>query len=157
MPAPLNPNLWAVVLHDEDGIPISPSNPLPISASLDIQQVQHIETVAPLTAGGSFTGADRDCEDYESFGISVYVASDTPGVAINAIVTVENSVDGTTWRVVDEITLTGPTPTAPDLATPIALNRVYSVCRQFYRVSIENNDGSNGLSVTEVISMLKPI
>lgn len=31
MPAPLNPNLWASVLHDEDGIPISATNPLPVS------------------------------------------------------------------------------------------------------------------------------
>lgn len=30
MPAPLNPNLWPTVLHDEDGIPISASNPLPV-------------------------------------------------------------------------------------------------------------------------------
>lgn len=31
MPAPLNPNLWPSVLHDQDGIPISPSNPLPVT------------------------------------------------------------------------------------------------------------------------------
>ena len=31
MPAPLNPNLWATVLHDENGIPISPTNPLPVT------------------------------------------------------------------------------------------------------------------------------
>jgi hypothetical protein len=31
MPAPLNPNLWPSVLHDEDGIPISPTNPLPVT------------------------------------------------------------------------------------------------------------------------------
>lgn len=31
MPAPLNPNLWATVLHDEDGIPIGPLNPLPVT------------------------------------------------------------------------------------------------------------------------------
>jgi hypothetical protein len=30
MPAPLNPNLWATVLHDEDGNAISASNPLPV-------------------------------------------------------------------------------------------------------------------------------
>jgi hypothetical protein len=30
MPAPLNPNLWPSVLHDEDGIPIGPLNPLPV-------------------------------------------------------------------------------------------------------------------------------
>lgn len=34
MPAPLNPNLWASVLHDEDGIPISGSNPLPVNANV---------------------------------------------------------------------------------------------------------------------------
>lgn len=32
MPAPLNPSLWPVVLHDEDGAPISSSNPLPVTA-----------------------------------------------------------------------------------------------------------------------------
>lgn len=31
MPAPLNPNLWATVLHDENGIPIGPLNPLPVT------------------------------------------------------------------------------------------------------------------------------
>jgi hypothetical protein len=31
MPAPLNPNLWATVLHDENAIPISPTNPLPVA------------------------------------------------------------------------------------------------------------------------------
>jgi hypothetical protein len=31
MPAPLNPNLWPSVLHDEDGIPIGPLNPLPVT------------------------------------------------------------------------------------------------------------------------------
>jgi len=31
MPAPLNPNLWPSVLHDQDGIPIGPLNPLPVT------------------------------------------------------------------------------------------------------------------------------
>jgi hypothetical protein len=31
MPAPLNPNLWPSVLHDEDGNPISAANPLPVT------------------------------------------------------------------------------------------------------------------------------
>jgi hypothetical protein len=29
MPAPLNPNLWAVVLHDTDGNPVGPDSPIP--------------------------------------------------------------------------------------------------------------------------------
>lgn len=29
MPAPLNPNLWAVVIHDADGIPVGPDSPIP--------------------------------------------------------------------------------------------------------------------------------
>lgn len=29
MPAPLNPNLWAVVLHDADGNPVGPDSPIP--------------------------------------------------------------------------------------------------------------------------------
>jgi hypothetical protein len=33
MPAPLNPNLWPAVLHDEDGVPISATNPLPVTGS----------------------------------------------------------------------------------------------------------------------------
>lgn len=31
MPAPLNPNLWPSVLHDEDAVPISALNPLPVT------------------------------------------------------------------------------------------------------------------------------
>lgn len=31
MPAPLNPHLYPVVLHDEDANPISASNPLPVT------------------------------------------------------------------------------------------------------------------------------
>ncbi len=31
MPAPLNPNLWGVVQHDPDCIPIGPLNPLPVT------------------------------------------------------------------------------------------------------------------------------
>lgn len=34
MPVPLNPNLWPSVLHDEDGVPISSSNPLPVGPSV---------------------------------------------------------------------------------------------------------------------------
>lgn len=122
-----------------------------------ITQVQNVETVDPLAASGSFVGAARNCLNYESFGISVYLASDVAGVAIDATAFVENSADGVTWRIVDTILLTGPAPVAPALADPITLNRVYSVCRQYYRVSIENNDGTNALSATEVISMQKPV
>lgn len=31
MPAPLKPHLYPVVLHDEDAVPISASNPLPVT------------------------------------------------------------------------------------------------------------------------------
>lgn len=151
MPAPLNPNLWAVVLHDEDGVPISSTNPIPIVASLNIQQVQHIETVTPIPAGGTFFGVGRDCEDYESFGISVFLDPDA-GQALDCSIVVENSSDGgATWREVDTI----PVAAAADASETI--NRVYSVCRQHYRVSVVNLDGSNALDATEVISMLKPI
>jgi hypothetical protein len=33
MPAPLNPNLWPSVLHDQDANPITPSNPLPVTVT----------------------------------------------------------------------------------------------------------------------------
>lgn len=159
MPAPLNPNLWPSVLHDEDGNPISPSNPLPVTgpggAPLEavitqVRQVQNEETVAPLGAGATFNGADRDCENYESFGISVFLDPDA-GQALNCSVVVENSIDGVTWRTVDTISVAG----AADASS--TLNRVYSVTRKFYRVSVTNNDGGNPLDATEVISMMKPI
>lgn len=34
MPAPLNPNLWPSVLHDENGVPIGPLNPLPVDVTV---------------------------------------------------------------------------------------------------------------------------
>lgn len=146
MPVPLNPNLWPVVLHDEDGVPVSPVNPIPLA----LTQVQNVETSAPLGAGASAVGSSRDCINYESFGISAYVAP-SAGQVLDVTVLVENSTDGVTFRTVDTINLSG----AADAAAQ--LNRVYSVCREFYRVTVTNNDGAHALSATELISMLKPI
>ena len=59
MPAPLNPNLWATVLHDENGIPISPTNPLPV------------------TGGGGGGGADNQ----PTFACNQVIVP-TPGTAV---------------------------------------------------------------------------
>lgn len=121
------------------------------SASINgVEQDQAIETVAPLGAGATFTGAARDCDDFESFGISVFV---TAGVgALNATVTVENSSDGgVTFRSVESVNLVGAAGASE------TFNRVYSVTRTHYRVKITNNDGVNALTATELISMRKPI
>lgn len=118
---------------------------------LGVTQVQNIETVAALAAGATFNGVARNCINYESFGISVFLDPDA-GQALDCSIVVENSSDGgLTWREVDTI----PVAAAADASETI--NRVYSVCRQHYRVSVVNLDGLNALDATEVISMLKPI
>lgn len=162
MPAPLNPNLWPSVLHDEDGIPISASNPLPVSVGgggggninvviLGLTQVPTVETTTPLNPDETFDGASHDCLNYESFGISVYLEP-TAGQTVASTVTVENSDDGATWRPVDTFSLNGAA--ADD---PAFVNRVYSVTRRHYRVTVHNEDVTNPLTVTEIDTMLKPI
>jgi len=162
MPAPLNPNLWPSVLHDEDGVPISSSNPLPVSVGgggggnvnvvlTQVTQVQNIETTTPINHTDTFVGAARDCLQYESFGISVYLEPDA-GQTVDATVLVENSSDGVTWRQVDSFSLNGA---AADAAAQV--NRVYSVTRRYYRVSVTNDDVTNDLTVSEVNSMQKPV
>lgn len=115
-----------------------------------VTQVQNTETTTPLAAAGTVTGAARDCLSYESFGVSVYLDPDA-GQALNVTLNVQNSIDGVTWRTVDTVALAG----AADAT--VVLNRVYSVCRRYYRAQLVNNDGSNGLDATELITMLKPI
>jgi hypothetical protein len=134
---------------------VSGGVPVPVTVSggaivTAVTQVQNTESVAPLGAGASVAGASRDCINYESFGISVFL---TPQVAaaLNATALVENSRDGVTWRTVDSVPMSGAA------GVSVALNRVYSVTREFYRVSVTNNDGANALLATEVISMQKPI
>ena len=114
-----------------------------------ITQVQNTESTAALGAGATFVGSSRDCINYESFGISVYVKAGAGSLSVTVLV--ENSTDGVTFRTVDSVTLSGGVGAAAQL------NRVYSVCREFYRVSVTNGDGANALTNTEVISMLKPI
>jgi hypothetical protein len=122
-----------------------------IVVSSGATQIQNIETVVPLAAGATFVGAARDCINFESFGISVFVDPDA-GVAIDATVLVENSSDGgVTFRTVDSIPLAGA------VDATVTLNRVYSVTRQHYRVSITNNDGVDAMDASELISFLKPI
>lgn len=158
MPAPLNPNLWACVLHDEDGVPISATNPLPTTGGggggggiiTDVIQQQNIETIAPLAGGATFNGAPRNCLTFESFGISAY--AEAAAGSLDVTVLVENSSDGgVTFREVDTVKLVA------GVGESRTLNRVYSVTRQHYRVSIINNDAVNALAATELISMLKPI
>lgn len=115
-----------------------------------VTQSQAEETVAALGAGATFTGTARDCLLYESFGISVFL-DPLAGQSLNVTVLVENSTDGVTFRQVDSVTLSG----SADVNQ--YLNRVYSVTRQYYRVSLTNNDGAHALTATEVISMRKPI
>lgn len=128
------------------GVPAPPS-----SIITGITQVQNIETVVPLAAGATFVGAARNCINFESFGISVFL-DPAAGVAISATALVENSSDGgATFRQVDSTPLVGA------VDATVQLNRVYSVTRQHYRVSITNNDGVNAMDATELISMQKPI
>lgn len=123
---------------------------IPVTVAISgIQQVPIIESVAPLGAGATFTGAAHDCTNFESFGISVLAKAGAG--SLDATVVVENSFDGLTWEPVDSVTLSG------GVGAQSALNRVYSVTRQFYRVSVTNNDGANALATTQVGSMLKPI
>lgn len=116
-----------------------------------LTQIQNVENgLVPLGAGATLTGASRDCISYESFGVSVYL-DPTAGQAVNVTVLVENSRDGSTWRQVDSVLLSG----AVDANVPF--NRVYSVTREYYRVSLINNDGAHGLTISELISMQKPV
>ncbi len=115
-----------------------------------LKQVQNVESVAALGAGATVNGASRDCINYESFGISVFL-DPLAGQAINVTVLVENSRDGVTFRQVDSVTLVGATD------ANMYLNRVYSATRQYYRVSLINNDGAHALTGTELISMQKPV
>jgi len=130
------------------GVPVPP--PVMVSSSITgVVQTQTVETIAPLGAGASKVGVSHDCINFESYGISVFVIA---GVgALNVTVLVENSVNGATWRPTDSVTLSGAAG-----ATGV-LNRVYSVTREFYRVTVTNNDGVNALATTEMISILKPI
>lgn len=114
-----------------------------------VTQVQNIESVAPLGAGITFAGAARDCLLFESYGISVLL-DPASGKAVACTVLVENSTNGITFREVDSFSVAG----AVDATKTV--NRVYSVCRQYYRVSVTNN-GADTLTATEVISMQKPV
>jgi hypothetical protein len=53
MPAPLNPNLWPSVLHDENGNPINALNPLPVAAIISPSPPGTIINSVPDTAVGA--------------------------------------------------------------------------------------------------------
>jgi len=164
MVVPLKPQLEGAVLHDQDGNPISSVldgliRRLAVDAAVAVAannaldgsiQVQAVETVTPLAGSTTFTGAARDCITFESFGISVFITRGA--VNTNVDVIVENSSDGgVTFREVDRVNL----PVTPSTLSR-ALNRVYSVTRQHYRAKLINNT-ANALSVTELVTMRKPV
>jgi len=100
--------------------------------------IQHIETTTPLGAGVTFTGATRDCIHHSDFAVSVY--ADVAGTLY-----LENSMDGTTWRQYDEVSV----------LAGVAVNRVYSVTRRYNRVVYKN--GATAQTVFELVTMLKVI
>lgn len=167
MPVPLRPEFYASVLHDADGNPIASVlvagvRRLAVDATISgaivvgaitimgVDQDQVVETVVPLASGVTFTGGSRDCDKFESFGVSVFVTAGAG--ALNVTVAVENSSDGgVTWRPVDSVVLAG------GVGASASFNRVYSVTRQHYRAKVTNNDGVNADAVTELVTMRKPI
>lgn len=116
------------------------------------QQVQTIETTAALAAGATFNGAEHDCLNFESFGISVYAERGAADTALT--ITVQQRAAqagaGSTWRPLDTITLNligvGDTDRA---------DRVYSVTRRFVRLVLTN--GAGAITTIEAISLRKPI
>lgn len=158
---------------DDDAIPVGDTSPTVIAleygfdgvdwarktvsaagaASVSITenvQIQNIETTAALGASATFTATTRDMINHESYSISVIITRSAVDTDVDVIV--ENSSDGgAVFREVDTINLavTAANPTE-------TLNRVYSVTRQDYRVRLVNNT-ANALSVTELITMQKPV
>lgn len=65
------------------------------------QNVFLTESTTPInTSGGSFTGAVRDCLDYDRFGVSVYAD-------VDGDLYVDDSLDGVTFRNIDAVEVTG--------------------------------------------------
>jgi hypothetical protein len=146
MPLPVKGEVVPVTLID-------PATGLPITISVvstPNPQVQGVDQVLPLAANTATPANSRDCILYESFGISCFVKAGAG--SLNVTVLVENSLDGATWDPVDTIQMVDPA-----IGAGQSLNRVYSVTRQFYRVSAKNNDAVNALAVTRLVDMRKPV
>ena len=112
-------------------------------------QVQNSETTTPLGAGGSFTSTARDYTNFEAMGVSVFVEAGAGALDVDVII--QQSTDNVTFRDVETVPLSG------GVGASASLNRVYSVTRIWNRVRVVNNDGANALTVTEVVTMQKPI
>jgi len=79
-----------------------------------------------VPADGSIGPSDADdCSHYPYWGVSVY--STQAGTLY-----IEYSVDGTTWRTLDTISISADTP----------FDRVYRVTRRYYRVTFTNTSAS---------------
>lgn len=113
------------------------------------EQVQNIETVAPLGGSATWTGTSRDLLNFAGLGVSVYVARDTADTVVQVVV--QDSHDNATWRTRETVELP-VTAAAPGNGT----NRLFSPTRRYMRVMLVNTT-ANGLSVTEVVTMQKPI
>lgn len=116
---------------------------------LRVVQVENVETTAALGSGGSFTSTGRDLINYQGFGVSVFVTAGAGSLDVDVLV--ENSQDNITYREVETVNLTG------GVGTSASFNRVYDTTRQFYRVTLTNNDGANALATTELMTLQKPI
>lgn len=113
------------------------------------QQLQNIETVVPLAGGATWTGDSRDLLNFAGLGVSVYVARDTVDTLVQVLI--QDSHDNATWRTRETVELP-VTAAAPGNGT----NRLFSPTRRYMRVVLVNTT-ANGLSVTEVVTMQKPI
>ena len=112
------------------------------------QQVQNVETVAPLGANATFDGASRDCINYEAFGVSVHLLG---LLATTVTLNVQHRHDpAATWRNLETILLVvGAGVTVP-------FSRIYGALRRYLRVQAINGT-ANALSETEIVTMMKPL
>jgi len=103
---------------------------------------QSVETTKPLGPGEKYTGKTWDCADYVEFAVSAYVES-SPGT-----LSVENSHDGVSWRLVDSLLV------APNYLVA----KIYPVTRRFMRVRYENgtqHDPRTQQTVFELVTSLR--
>ena len=142
-------SVWRRISVDGTGALIIAAGVVGVSTIITANtQIQHIETTAALGAGASFTSPSRDYINFESMSISVFLTAG--GVGTNVDIIVENSNDGVTFRQSDLINV------VLAAAQSQSVNRVYSVSREFNRVSLVNNT-ANAMAATELTIMRKPI
>lgn len=161
MPVPLEPQLDGVVLHDENAVPISAANPLPVSAVLPPlaniavdgnEQIQTVEAIGLLAGGAAFDGASKDNINHEAMSASLTVSS-----TLGTTVTVrfqQRATGADTFRDADVASFAVPAGGAP--GPLVNFDRVWSVTRRFGRIRVENT-GANPLTTAELVVMQKPI